>query len=277
MSETSPAGEPPAHHAAGPLPPPRSRIWDTVRTLLRTRIVAGLIVVLPVMLTVFVVQFVFGLMRDASQWVVYSFLRGEWLAVLPQAWRPNVRIWSESELDLPSVQWGIALVSVLLTITILYIVGLSMANIVGRRLLYLMESVVDRLPVIKSVYRATKQILATFAGDEAKPLQRVALMPFTSPQVRSIGFITRIFPDPQTGEELCAVFCPTTPNPTGGFILIVKRRDLVELDWSYEEAFKIIMSGGILLPDQIKVLSGAAAPASSPSGTTNSHAGDGKQ
>ena len=234
-----------------PLPPPRSRVWNTVRTLLRSRIVAGLIVVLPVMLTVFVVQFVFGLMRDASQWVVYSFLRGEWLEILPRDWRPPVRIWSEAELELPSVQWGIAVFSVLLTIVILYFIGLSTANILGRRLIYMLESLVDRLPVIKTIYRATKQILATFTSSEAGQLQRVCLMPFTSPQVRSIGFITKIFPDPQTGEELCAVFCPTTPNPTSGFILIVKRRDLLELDWTYEDAFRVVMSGGILLPDSL--------------------------
>lgn len=248
MSELPPATK---ASTTSPLPPPESRIWNTVRTLLQTRVMAGLIVVLPVMLTVFVVEFVFGLMRDASHWVVYGFLRGEWLEILPLGWRPNVRIWSESELDLPSVQWGIAIGSVLLTVVILYFIGLLTANIVGRRVIYLLESLVDRLPVVKTLYRATKQILGTFTGDQSKRMQRVCLMPFTSLQVRSIGFITKTFPDPKSGEELCAVFCPTTPNPTSGFILIVKRSDVIELDWTFEEAFKVIMSGGILLPDSI--------------------------
>lgn len=236
-----------------PLPPPASRILNYARSLLKTRIMAGLIVVLPVMVTIFVLQFVFGLMRDATQWIVYGVLRGEWVGFLPLSWRPHVRVWSEAELDNATVQWGIAIFSVMLTIIILYFIGLLTANIVGRRVIYLLESLVDRLPVFKSIYRASKQILTTFTSNQSERMQRVALMPFTSPQVRSLGFITRIFPDPQTGEELCAVFCPTTPNPTSGFILIVKRRDVVELDWTFEEAFKVIMSGGILLPEKINI------------------------
>jgi uncharacterized membrane protein len=145
----------------------------------------------------------------------------------------------------------VAAFSVLLTIFLLYIIGLFAANIVGRRVIGAMELILDRVPLVKSIYRATKQIFATFSGEKAQSFHGVALFPFMGERTRSLGFITRVFKDDASGEELCAIFVPTTPNPTSGFILVCRRAEVVELGWNTEEAIKAIISAGILLPDHV--------------------------
>ena len=154
----------------------------------------------------------------------------------------------------PELQWSVSIVCVFLTVFLLYAIGLFAANLIGRRVIHGMESLVDRVPLVKTVYRSSKQILATFAGDDSQNFQRVALIPFPQERMRCVGFITAVFPDSLTGEELATVFIPTTPNPTTGYLQILKRKDLVELDWSVEDAVRTIMSGGILRPDFLTIV-----------------------
>jgi uncharacterized membrane protein len=253
----------PQHSASPPRP---SRLGATLRALIRTRLTAGIITILPILVTLWVVRLVFGWMRDASGWAVKGFLlspagkpyleqlhfdfdRWERLADLGLL----VRQQQFFELMPPHIQWTIAIFSVFLTIFFLYLVGLLAANIFGKRLIHWLEQLVDRVPLIKTVYRGLKQILANFSADQTQNFQRVAMIPFLAPGVYSLGFVTNIFKDAQSGEEYVTVFYATTPNPTTGFVLIMKRSDIVELDWSVEEAVKVIISGGILMPPQASV------------------------
>jgi len=229
----------------------KSRLWATVKALTRTRVMAGLLVVLPIYITVMLVRFVFGIMRDASQWVVYGILQGAWTAWLPESWGVSWSGFTQPELEGRRVQWTLGVFSVFLTIFLLYAIGVFTANVVGHRLLYLFEWFIGRVPLVKTVYNASKQILATFTGGHSQALQRVVLVPFPSPDVRSIGFLTGRSLDAVTGEELCSIFVATTPNPTSGFVFLVRRSDVIELDWSVEEAIKVVMSGGILTPDKL--------------------------
>lgn len=247
-----------------------SRLSSAIGALLRTRIMAGLVTVLPVFVTIVVVRFVFGLMRDSSRWLVEGFLHGGWLAVLPQAWQSGFRVWTQEELASPALQWGIAVFSVFLTVFLLYAIGLLTANFIGRRAVTVMEKLVDRLPLIKTIYRATKQVLETFGGGDGKQkFQRVVLLPFMATGVKTIGFVTSTFRDPVNGEELCTVFYASTPNPTTGFLLVVPRSKLVELDWSMEDAAKAIISGGILLPGPISLTDARTGEAAKRMSTTS--------
>lgn len=239
--------------------PRPARMSGAIGALLRTRVMAGLVTVLPIFVTFVVVQFVFGLMRDSSRWLVEGFLHGDWLVILPPAWRTGFRVWTPEELHHPGLQWGIAIFSVFLTVFLLYAIGLFTANFLGRRAVALMETLVDRLPLIKTIYRATKQVLETFSGSDGKQkFQRVVLLPFMAPGVKTIGFVTSTFNDPHTGEELCTIFYATTPNPTTGFILVVPKSQLVELDWTMEEAAKAIISGGIIMPGPVSFVNAPA-------------------
>ena len=268
-----------------------SRIAGTLKALMRTRITTGLLVVLPVYITLLLISFVFSMMRDASLWVIEAYLRGpfgqSWLEHYMVTKPGNYDSWSGAQPDLigqaqvpfseriefieatlghtlasdrffellpRTVEWGASIFAVLLTFSALYIVGLFAANIFGRRLIEWAERLVDRVPLVKTVYRSTKQILATFAGEQAQEFQRAALVPFPQERMRCVGFITSIFKDSITGEELASVFIPTTPNPTTGYLQILRRKDLVELDWSVEDAVRTIMSGGILRPDFLTIV-----------------------
>lgn len=247
--------------APTPRPLPRKgRVLATMQALVRTRITTGLLVILPIYITYWLIRFVFELMRDSSKWIVEHFLRSEFGQPFLARWKvppldeiekrlghvPNS---AEIVAFLPdSVQWGVAIASVLLTLFLLYMIGLFTANIVGRRLLELFEYALSRVPIVKTIYRACKQIFATFSGERTSTFQRAAIVPFMTPQVKSLGFITNTFVDPASGTELCTVFVPTTPNPTSGFILILKRTEIRELDWSAEEAVQALISAGILFP-----------------------------
>lgn len=223
-----------------------------MRALLRARVTAGLLLVLPIWITYLLVRFVFELMRDTSLWAVDWYLR-HWGDAFVKAWGVSAEVFAEKGLAglPPGIQWAIAIFSVLLTIFFLYLLGVLTANFLGRRLVHVAEGLLERVPFVKTVYRATKQILGTFAGEPGQDFQRVALAPFPTKETRSIGFITGMTKDTHTGEELCVVFVPATPNPTSGFVLVIKRADVIELDWTVEEAIRVVISCGVLVPATI--------------------------
>ncbi len=249
----------------------RNPILATLQALVRTRVTTGLLVVLPVYVTYLLVTFVFSVMRDSSKWIVEAFLRSELGKPFLSGWKVDVAAIATklghdptpAELfeHLPtSVQWGVAVFSVMLTIFLLYAIGLFAANVFGRRVIELFEWILDRVPLVKTVYRSSKQILSTFTGDQSQSFQRVALIPFPDRSMRAVGFITNTIKDSITSEELCTVFIPTTPNPTTGYLQIIPRADLTELPWSIEEAVRTIMSGGILRPEFLTIVPNKDTP-----------------
>lgn len=246
-----------------------SRIGATLRALIRTRVTTGLIVVLPIYVTFLVAKFVFGTMRDASQWVVLALLKSTWFQKF--VWK--IESADEQKVDIeefltqyPALDWGIAIFSVLLTVTLLYVIGLFAANIFGRRIIETLDGMVERVPLVKTVYRGLKQILSSFSGDQSQSFRKAALVPFPQEKMRSVGFITNIFTDSVTGEELCSIFIATTPNPTTGYLLILKRKDITELNWSVEDAIRCVMSGGILKPEFLTIVPNKDLPDGLPEG-----------
>jgi len=235
----------------------RSRAWATLRTLLRARITAGLIVILPIWITYLLVKFLFEFMRDTSLWVVETWLGMGWGGAWLSRWGISREVLQQKGLEAfpREAQWAIEIFCVFLTIFFIYCVGVLTANIIGKRVIAGFEILLGRVPLVKTVYRATKQILATVAGDQAKNFQRVVLIPYPNREARSIAFITGVTRDIHTGEELCAVFMACTPNPTTGFVFVLARSDLIELDWTVEEAFSLIMSGGAIFPPSVSLAS----------------------
>lgn len=234
-------------------------IWIGVKSALRTRVIAGLVLVIPIWITYILVQFVFGLLRDSSWWVVREWLLSPWgrsvlqnMEVTPEALREN------GFAALPDGAWWMfTIFCIVLTVLLLYLLGVMTTNVFGVRLVATGESLLDRVPLVKTVYRASKQVLQTVAGDGSQTFQRVALVPYPSKEMMTVGFVTKTTRDSRTDEELFAVFVPTVPNPTTGFVFLVRRSDVVELDWTVEQAIQTIMSGGVLMPASVP-LTGAA-------------------
>jgi len=112
-----------------------------------------------------------------------------------------------------------------------------------------MERQLDRMPLAQSIYSATKRFLS---GLQEAPVstQRVVLIAFPSPEMK-VGLVTRVMRDPNTGCQLAMVYVPTSPNPTSGYIEIVPLEDVVQTDWSVEEAMAFVMTGGTNAPDEL--------------------------
>ena len=129
-------------------------------------------------------------------------------------------------------------------------------RVVGKRMLELFEHTLERVPLAKTIYGGTKQLLEAL---QTKPdgTQRVVLIDFPSPEMKTIGLVTRVLKDARTGEEVAAVYVPTTPNPTSGYLEIVPVDRLIATDWSVDQAMAFVLSVGAVAPD-------AAFPAVTP-------------
>ena len=146
------------------------------------------------------------------------------------------------------------LVAVIMTLVLFYGLGVLASFVVGRRLIELFEAILSRLPLVQTIYGATKRFLQTLRQPPVSG-QRVVLISFPTPEMKAVGFVTRIIRDEASGRELAAVYVPTSPNPTSGYIEIVPLSEVVQTDWSIEEAMSFVMTGGTNAPDSIRFTS----------------------
>ncbi|MGD2044893.1 MAG: DUF502 domain-containing protein, partial [Gemmatimonadota bacterium] len=141
-----------------------------------------------------------------------------------------------------------AALSVGILLIIVYMLGALATNIVGRRVLALGESVVLRVPLVKSVYSVSKQVVAAFQGQGRKAFKAVVFVEFPQPGMRAVGFVTSEV-QREDGSVWNTVFVPTTPNPTTGFLQLVPRESLEQTGFTVEEGIKMVMSLGVLIPE----------------------------
>jgi len=162
--------------------------------------------------------------------------------LIPQEYRP------EAVLGFSIPGFG-----VILAIAILIVTGLLAANLLGRQLVRIWEAIVSRIPLVRTVYNSVKQISATVLTSDGKAFRKVVLLEYPRSDVWSMGFLTNDHIDirhNRINQDVAAVFVPTTPNPTSGFIVMVPREDIIELDINIEEGFKYIISMGVIVPDR---------------------------
>jgi uncharacterized membrane protein len=227
----SPGSAAPESGASGaekpPLPPHHTSLTGRIRNYFLT----GLIVAGPVAITL---------------WLVWSFVT--WVDDLvrpffPVAYRPETYL----PLKIPGTGLIIAFVS-------LTLLGFLTANLLGRKLVEFGELILGRMPVVRPVYRALKQVFETLFSGSNSSFRRAGLVEFPSPGMWSLVFLsqppgTSIAERLPLAEEYVSVFMPCTPNPTTGFFFYVARSQILELDISVEAAAKLIMSAGLIQPD----------------------------
>ncbi len=136
-----------------------------------------------------------------------------------------------------------SLVAVVLVIGGLIGLGWMASRVFGRRLLEAMEALIRRLPLVDAVYGSTRRLLSALS-ERPQGLQRVVLIPFPSSDMKVVGQVTRTLKDRDTGRTLAAVYVPTSPNPTSGYVEIVPLEHVVETDWSIDEAMRFVVTGG---------------------------------
>jgi uncharacterized membrane protein len=177
-------------------------------------------------------------------WLIWWFVT--WVdnlvrPIIPVAYRPETYL----PVNIP----GLGLIIVFVALTLL---GFLTANLIGRKLVDFGESLLNRMPIVRPIYRTTKQIFQTLFSKSESSFRGVGLVEFPSPGMWSLVFLTH----PPTGDisarlpatEHVSAFMPCTPNPTTGFFFYVPRRDVIELDLTVEQAMTVIMSAGIVQP-----------------------------
>lgn len=144
-----------------------------------------------------------------------------------------------------------SILAVLFTLTAIYFVGFFASMVAGKRILKILDSIIQKIPLAEKVYGSTKQLIVSLQSDPNKS-QRVVLINFPSDSMKTIGIVTATFEDIDTGEELAAVYVPTTPNPTSGYLEIVPLKELTPTDMGFDEAMTFVMSGGAVAPKGLR-------------------------
>ena len=195
--------------------------------IFRNYLIGGLLVWIPIMITVWVVRFLSRIL-DSS------------LVLLPPPWRPEALFGTY----VPGL--GIAL-----SLLLLFVTGVLVKNLFGRQFVDGLESLVLRIPVVGTVYGGAKTFSETVLTDKGKSFKQVVMVEFPRKGVYSIGFITSHElqeAQAKTEQVVTCVFVPTTPNPTTGFIILVPRDEVVMMDMTVDEAFKMLLTLGVVVP-----------------------------
>ena len=198
-------------------------------------LLAGILAVIPIWVTWLVFQFLLGLLARGGRPLVAGLLR----AFRPSA--PDLVGWLEHA-------WFRAAAEVFFVLAVLYLIGWAATRVVGQRLIRAFDALIGRIPFVQKVYGAVKKLLGVLQEQPAG-LQRVVLINFPSLEMKTVGLVTRTFRDRDTGRELAAVYVPTTPNPTSGYLEIVPIERITPTDWTVDEAMAFVVSGGAVAPD----------------------------
>jgi uncharacterized membrane protein len=195
---------------------------------MRKYFITGLLILVPLAITLWVLNLIIGTMDQS-------------LLLLPERWRPEAII----GFHIPGLGTILTLLVVLLT-------GLATRNFIGKQVVHVWESLLIRIPVVKSIYSSVKQVSDTLFSSSGNAFRKAMLVQYPREGTWTIAFLTGV-PGGDVKNHLrgdyISVYVPTTPNPTSGFFLMMPRADAIELDMSVDEALKYIVSMGVVSPE----------------------------
>ena len=202
---------------------------------LRRYLVAGILVWAPLAVTYLLLKFAVNIMDRTLRWI-------------PAPYRPEVLLQQLLGADNPVHIPGLGII---LALSVLLLTGVLAANFVGRAFVGGWESLMDRIPVVRSIYSAAKNFAEIVFSDSSQSFKNVLLIEYPRKGLYSLAFQTATElgeVQGRTGEEVVCCFVPTTPNPTSGSIIIVPKKDITVLDMDVDEALKMIISLGVVVP-----------------------------
>jgi len=205
---------------------------------LRGYLIAGLLVWVPLGITVLVVKLLVDLM-DAT------------VVLLPPAWRPEALF----GINTPGLGFALTFIVVILT-------GVAVANLIGRRLIAAWESLLARIPLVRTIYSVVKQVVQTVLSTDSNAFRKVVLVEYPRKSMWTIAFMAGEGSEEiqnRVSQEVMTVFVPHAPNFTSGFIFMIPRDEVIVLDMSVEEGMKMVMSLGVTLPPPPRKLEPAQA------------------
>jgi len=204
--------------------------------MFRRYFITGLLIWIPIGITLWVLNFIVTTL-DLS------------LSLLPVQWQP-LQVFGR---NLPGM-------GALLTVLVIFITGVLAANFLGQRLVGLWESLLSRIPIVRTIYSSVKQVSDTLLSPQGNAFRKALLIEYPRRGSWTIGFLTGVpadevraqvaapAPGAANGPEMVSVYVPTTPNPTSGFFLMVRKDETIELDMSVDEALKYVVSMGVVVP-----------------------------
>lgn len=195
---------------------------------LRRYLIAGLLVWLPIVVTVLILKFLIDVVDRT-------------LLLLPAMAQPEILI----GFRVPGLGF-------LLSGAVLLLTGMVVTNLLGRNMVKVWEGLLARIPVVRAIYSASKQLTETLFSGSGKSFRKVVLVRYPHPGMWTLAFLTGdglAEANRKTGRDLVNIFVPTTPNPTSGFFLMVAREDMIELDMPVDVGIKLILSAGAVAPE----------------------------
>ena len=216
-------------------------------------LITGLLTFLPLWVTWLVFKFVFDLLAGIGAPLVSAFMSA-------------LDLWSPHTADSFNQSWLTYSLALLLTLLALYLIGFLANRVIGQRVLHGFDTLLQRIPLVQTIYGGTKKLMAVLQN-KPSGLQRVVLVDFPRRGMKVVGFVTRVMIEEGTGREMAAVYIPTTPNPTGGYLEVVPVNELTPTDWTMDQAMAFIISGGAVAPDTLP-----ASPATLPPDTPEDRA-----
>ena len=197
-------------------------------TRLRRYFISGLLVWLPIWITILAIKFLVDILDST-------------INLLPHSYRPDTFI----GFHIPGV-------GVVITVLVIFLTGVVVANYMGKRLVIMGDAMIARIPIVSSIYKGVKQVTVTLFSPGGQSFRKVLLVEYPRAGMWSLAF--------QTGdgaleisknlndEPMVSLFIPTTPNPTSGFLMLLPRKDVIELDMSVDQALKFVISLGVIQP-----------------------------
>lgn len=193
----------------------------------RRYLAAGLLVWVPLGFTVLIIRFLVEFMDRT-------------LLLLPDAYQPEV--W---------IGYKIPGLGAVLTLVVVLFTGIVVANFFGRKLVAFWEGILSRIPLVRSIYSSAKQVAETMFSGSARSFRQVVMLEYPRKGLWTLAFVTgsgiRQLRE-EVGEDMISIYVPTTPNPTSGFFLMVKKSEVVNLNISVDDGLKLILSTGVLVP-----------------------------
>lgn len=200
---------------------------------LRNAFITGIVVVLPLGVTIMVINFLLVKLGNPASQFFFWYLDPEWR-------------------NTPAVKFALEAISVFVVFLLITLLGYGSRFVLGRIILGGLERLLDRVPFINAVYRTVKQIVDTFSHQQKAIFQEVVLIEYPRKHCYVLGFLTSTAKgetQAATGEHIVNIFVPTTPNPTSGFLLMLPKEDIRRLKMSIADGMKLIISGGAVVPD----------------------------
>ena len=206
-------------------------MWKAIRT----NITVGLLLVTPLVITAFVANWLF------------TVITNQFVGFFPRAYRDE------------DLSFLLRVASLMLVIIVLFLIGLLARNIIGRRIYLIGDRLLARIPVVNRIYIATRQVIDAFITQRETVFNQVVLIQYPRKGIFSVGFLTatapysfrKHIPEGRPADDYVAVFIPTTPNPTSGWLCFVPKEDVTPLPYSSGDAMKMIISAGVVYPGDI--------------------------